>query len=82
MTVTLFTRPECGLCREAEETLRRLQQEIAFDLSLVNIDSDQELYNRYWDRVPVLVVNGKEVAAVPPDERRLRALLSARARRG
>jgi len=80
--VTLFTRPECGLCREAEETLRRLQQEIAFDLSLVNIDSDQELYNRYWDRVPVLVVNGKEVAAVPPDERRLRALLSARARRG
>ena len=82
MTVTLFTRPECGLCREAEETLRRLQQKIEFDLSLVNIDSDQELYNRYWDRVPVLVVNGKEVAAVPPDERRLRALLSARARRG
>ena len=82
MRVTLFTRPECGLCREAEETLRRLQEKIEFDLSLVNIDSDQELYNRYWDRVPVLVVDGKEVEAVPPDERRLRALLSARAKRG
>ena len=82
MTVTLFTRPECGLCREAEETLRRLQEKIEFDLSLVNIDSDQELYNRYRDRVPVLVVDGKEVEVVPPDEGRLRALLSARAKRG
>ena len=77
MRVTLFTRPECGLCREAEEALRRLQKKIDFELSLVDIDSDQELYNRYWDRVPVLVVDGKEVEVVPPDEGRLRALLSA-----
>ena len=76
MTVTLFTRPECGLCREAEEALRRLQKKIDFELSLVNIDSDQELHDRYFDRVPVVVVDGKEVAA-PLDEPRLRALLSA-----
>ena len=74
--VTLFTKVDCGLCLEAEAALRRLRRRIPFDLELVDIDSDEALFRRYWDRVPVMAVDGTEVAAAPLDERRLRVLLS------
>ena len=76
MRVTLYTKAECGLCREAEEMLRRLRKNPPFELELVDIEGDAELYDRYWDRVPVVAVDGQEVAAAPLDEGLLRALLS------
>ncbi len=75
MKLILYTRDECGLCREAEEVLRRLGRKIQFELEVVEIEGDPELRGRYWDRVPVVAVEGKEVAAAPIDEGRLRAAL-------
>ena len=77
MKVTLFTKAECGLCDEAGEVLRKLQQEIRFTLEVVDIESDKVLYDRYWDRVPVVAVEGEEVAGAPLDARRLRAALAS-----
>lgn len=77
MKVTLFTKAECGLCRQAEDVLLRLRKKIPFELELVDVESDQALYSRYWDRVPVVAVDGTEVAAAPLDERSLQALLSS-----
>lgn len=77
MKLTLFTKAECGLCRQAEEALLRLRKKIPFELELVDIEGDQALYGLYWDRVPVLAVDGKEVAAALLDEGRLQALLSS-----
>ena len=75
--VTLFTKGECGLCAEAEELLRRLQKRIRFQLEIVDIQEDMAIYDRYKDRVPVVAVDGKEVAAAPIDGRRLAAAVSA-----
>ena len=77
MKVTLYTAAECGLCRKAEATLRRLQTKIRFDLDLVNIEADEGLFRKYWDRIPVIMVDGQEVAAAPVDEKRLAAALGA-----
>lgn len=74
--MTLYTRQECGLCRDAKELLRKLQQVIRFEVELVDIDADPAVYGGYSDRVPVVVVDGREVAAAPLDERRLRLALS------
>lgn len=76
MKVTLFTKAECGLCREGEEMLLRLRKLIPFELELVDIEGDQALNERYWDRVPVVAVDGREVAAAPLDEGRLQAVFS------
>lgn len=78
MRVTLYTKSDCGLCRQAEALLARLRRRIPFDLELVDIESDPQLFARYWDRVPVVAVEGEEVAAAPLDEGRLRAALRAR----
>ena len=74
-TVTLYTKADCGLCREAAEALLRIQKKIHFQLDLVDIEVDPAVFSRYWDRVPVVAVDGKEVAATPLDEGRLREIL-------
>ena len=76
MKVTLYTKEECGLCEQAEEMLRRLQRVIQFDLHFVDISTDSLAHERYWDRIPVVVVDGRELAAAPIDEARLKAALA------
>jgi glutaredoxin len=75
--ITLYSKAECGLCEEAEVVLRKLQREIQFSLEVVDIESDKRLFDRYWARVPVVVVDGKEVAEAPIEARRLRALIAS-----
>lgn len=75
MKVTLYTAEGCGLCREAEHLLLRLAERIRFELEIVNIEANAALYDRYWARVPVVLVDGREVAAAPIDERRVAAAL-------
>ncbi len=76
MKVTVFTKDGCGLCRDAEEMVLRLQKKIRFEVDFVDIDTDPVVYDRYRDRVPVVAVDGKEVAAAPLDEPRLKAILA------
>ncbi len=77
MKVSLYTKSDCGLCREAEEVRRRLRRTIQFQLALVDIEACPSVFERYRDRVPVVEVDGEEVASAPLDEERLRAALSA-----
>lgn len=57
--------------------LRRLQAKIRFDFDRVDIGADDSLFRKYWDRVPVVLADGVEVAAAPVDEKRLAAALGA-----
>ncbi len=75
--MTLYSQANCGLCAEAEGVLRKLQREIRFSLEVVDIESDKGLSDRYWDRVPVVAVDGKEVAGAPIDARRLRTAIAS-----
>jgi len=79
MKVTLYTKSECGPCREAAAMLRRISGKIHFELELVYIEVDSSAYANYRDRVPVVAVNGEEVAAAPLDEKRLASVLKGRA---
>jgi glutaredoxin len=76
LKVVLYTKMDCGLCEDAEAMLRRARRRIGFDLERVYIDNDKELGQLYGDRVPVVTVDGKEVASAPVDEASLMAALS------
>jgi glutaredoxin len=76
LIVTLYTREDCGLCEETEHLLSRARKLIHFDLERVYIDNDKELRELYGDRVPVVTVDGKEVASAPVDEASLMAALT------
>ena len=77
MNVTLYTKAGCHLCEEAEDALRRLRKFIQFELNLVYIEYEAALLERFGNRVPVVYVDGREVASAPIDEAALRAAISA-----
>lgn len=59
--VTLYTKPDCPLCRKAKGLLGALRAEgIAFELEEVDVTRDPELYERYRFEVPVIAVDGVE----------------------
>jgi glutaredoxin len=82
-TVTLFTRADCHLCAEAAVLLDRLAASMRavqggpFTVDAVDVDTDPALTERYGDRVPVIAVDGREVAAAPIEEITLRRALTA-----
>lgn len=78
--VTVYTRSRCGLCRAAEEVVARIAGRSA-DVALVDIDADPALVDRYTVRVPVIAVDGVEIAEYQVNPRVLRAQLRAARRR-
>jgi glutaredoxin len=58
--VTLITRVGCHLCEQAGATLRQLSTELGFGYDEIDVDADQELLNEYSDRVPVILIDGRE----------------------
>jgi glutaredoxin len=74
--VTLITRAGCHLCEEAETTLLRLSQELNFALETVDVDADDARRNEYSDRVPVILIDGKEHGYWRVEEPRLRRALA------
>lgn len=64
--VTLYSRPGCHLCADAEADLARLRPAHAHAVRVVDITRDPRLVETYGSRVPVLVVGGREYAAPLP----------------
>lgn len=58
--VVVYTRRGCGLCEAAEESVAAEARRA--DVQLVDVDTDPDLQRRYHVRVPVVVVDGVEVA--------------------
>lgn len=60
LDVTLYSKPGCELCREAERVIDRVFGKRR--VNVVNILDDRVLEDLYVFRIPVLVVDGIEVA--------------------
>ncbi len=61
--VVLLTKPDCGLCREAERAVLKAARTLSMSVDTVDITSDSNLQDRYGERVPVLVGVGQRVLA-------------------
>lgn len=63
LTATLYTRPDCHLCEDAEAALRRLGRRYPHHLLTVDITGDPALFERFRYRIPVLAVGDREFDA-------------------
>ncbi|MCL4243011.1 MAG: glutaredoxin family protein [Dehalococcoidia bacterium] len=81
LRVTLYGRPGCSLCDHAEQMLARIGRRIPMAVELVNIESDDALHERYMFEIPVITVDGAEVAKAPIYETALEEALAGLARR-
>jgi orotidine-5'-phosphate decarboxylase len=60
--VTLFTRRQCHLCEEMEAVVRAVVAEQSVRLETVDVDADPALAARFGRDVPVLWLDGREIA--------------------
>jgi glutaredoxin len=69
----LLTREGCHLCVTAAETLTRIGAEAGLVPREIDVDADPELQAEYGDRVPVVLLDGREHSYFTVDVVRLRA---------
>jgi glutaredoxin len=76
--VTVYSSPECHLCEEAVDVLRGLQAQLDFELRERDITGDEALHRAYFERVPVVLLDGDELCEYFVDEAALRERLESR----
>ena len=57
--VVLYHAPGCHLCERALEQVQALQQELDFELELVDIAGDDALEAEYREWLPVVEIDGR-----------------------
>jgi len=74
--VTVYSRPECHLCAQAIETLIALHRDgYRFELHEVDIESEELLFKRMLEKIPVVEVDGEFVSELILDEAAVKARL-------
>src|SRR3972149_11392069 len=81
LTLTLYSRKDCGLCDEVKAHLAALQHDFPHRLAEVDIDSDAVLLSTYFDSIPVLEVGPYKLRAPITKEALAVTLGAARDRR-
>jgi glutaredoxin len=75
--VTLVTREGCHLCDDARLALARVVEPLGIGWTEIDVDADPETLDAYGDRVPVILVDGREHGYWRVEEERLRRALIA-----
>ena len=68
----LLTRADCHLCADAAATLARVAAEAGLEPATVDVDGDPDLQAEFGDRVPVVLLDGREHSYFTVDVPRLR----------
>jgi len=76
----LYSRPDCRLCDDLKVVVQRVRRRQAFELTEVDISGDPALERRYGRDIPVLLIDGVEVAQHRIDETTLTRRLNGAVR--
>jgi glutaredoxin len=60
--ITFYTRKRCPLCEKAKKIILELKEEWNFSFEEIDIDESDELTELYGIMIPVVQINGEEVA--------------------
>ena len=75
--VTLLVRAECHACASVQQDIARICAELNVPWHTTDVDTDPHLRAEYGDRIPVIMIDGREHGFWAVQEQRLRAALSA-----
>lgn len=78
-SVTLIRKSGCHLCDDAERVIEKVCGELGVPWEQKDIAEDQELYDQYWEQIPVVLVDGRQHTFWRVDEGRLRKELDGSA---
>ena len=82
VTLTIIGKPDCHLCDVATEVIDHVVGELAsatpprrVAVQKLSILDDSALHERYWEQIPVVLVNGEEHAHWRVEPAQLRAAI-------
>ncbi|MCF3103259.1 glutaredoxin family protein [Streptomyces roseoverticillatus] len=75
-TVTLVGKPGCHLCDAAEAVIADVCGELGARWEKKDITQDEELHRKYWEQIPVILVDGAQHDFWRVDPDRLRKALT------
>jgi len=75
--VIIYSRPGCHLCERAKEVLGRARLRAQFSVEEVDISQDANLLARYGQEIPVILLDGVEIARHFVREHKLLNLLQS-----
>jgi glutaredoxin len=75
--VTLYHTADCHLCARALEIVRGVQDELGFELELVDIGGKPELESRYREHLPVVEIDGERAFTYFVDAEALRLRIAS-----
>lgn len=61
MQLIFYTRKQCSLCNDAKILLQMLQSDLFFDLIEIDIESSDELTEKYGMMIPVVEAHGEVI---------------------
>lgn len=82
-TLTLIGKPDCHLCDVAEQIVETVIADLPSDVAdrvvveQASIAEDAALYERWWEKIPVVLIDGELHAHWRVSADRLRAALLA-----
>lgn len=82
-TLTLIGKPDCHLCDVAEQIVESVVSELPAEVAdrlvieQASIAEDTALYERWWEKIPVVLIDGELHAHWRVSADRLRAALLA-----
>jgi glutaredoxin len=62
ITLTLIGKPGCHLCEDAEAVVSNVVTslpKLSISVEEKSIEDDKDLFDSYWDQIPVLLINGR-----------------------
>ena len=74
--VTLYTKPGCHLCEDAEVVVERVCADVGASYDVVDISGSTELMTAYGEQIPVTFVDDRQHDFWRVDEGRLRRALA------
>ena len=77
VVLTLYSKPDCHLCVDARAALARVAADIPFELQELDITADETLHRAYFERIPVVALDGEELFEYFVQEHTLRERLAA-----
>jgi glutaredoxin len=63
--VVVYSKPGCHLCEDALALLNDLRAEFQIAIAEIDITTDDALHKKYFDQIPILVIDNRVTLAAP-----------------
>lgn len=63
--IILYEKPDCHLCEIAHQLILGLEREFDLRLELCDISRDPLAFEKYWDKIPVVLIDDRTTLVAP-----------------